>query len=124
MPDVCVDLSLRVWDVVKALKHLRAASVSAVKLSPSGQVEERRAFLALAEGVMGELEAKRAQLGELRAAVSNAEITPNNEDTFAKVAHLDADVERVRQRLWDRVGATGLLAEAVIAEERTRELPR
>ncbi len=122
--DVRVDLSLRVWDVVKALKLLRAASVSAAKPSPSGQVEERRAFLALAEDVMAELEAKRAQLVELRAAVSNAEITPNNEDTFAKVAQLGADVERVRQRLWDRVGATGLLAEAVIAEERTRELPR
>jgi hypothetical protein len=33
-------------------------------------------------------------------------------------------VSTLRQGLWDRVGRIGLLAEAVIAEERTRELPR
>lgn len=119
--DVRVDLSLRVWDVIKALKLLRAASLTA---ATPGQVEERRGFLLLAAQIMSALEGKRAELGELRGAVGNAEITPDNEDTFAKIAALSADVERTRQELWDRVARTGLLQEAVIAEERTRELPR
>lgn len=119
--DVRVDLSLRVWDVIKALKLLRAASITA---AVPAQVEERRGFLSLAEQLMSALEAKRAVLTELRGAIGNAEITPDNEETFAKIAALGAHVEQIRQDLWDRVGRTGLLQEAVIAEERTRELPR
>ena len=117
--DVRVDLSLRVWDVVKALKLLRAASVT--KGLPAA---DRRAFLTLAADVMGELETKKGELGIVRAAVKDAEITPNNEETHATVLALGAKVEAIRQTLWDRVGKTGLLAEAVIVEERTRELPR
>ena len=35
-----------------------------------------------------------------------------------------ASVEKVRHDLWDRVRAANLLTDAVIADERTRELPR
>jgi hypothetical protein len=87
-------------------------------------VEDRRAFLALAEDVMRDLEAKRTELAGLRAAVADAEMTPNNEETHARVLDLTGRVERTRQELWDRVAQTGLLEDAVIADERTRELPR
>jgi hypothetical protein len=119
--DVRVDLSLRVWDVIKALKLLRAASINAGKPQ---QIAERRSFLALAEDFMVDLEAKRTELHVLRAVVTDAEMTPHNEVTHAKVTGLAARVEQTRQALWDRVEGTGLLATAVIAEERTRELPR
>ena len=115
--DVRVDLSLRVWDVVKALKLLRAASITRGK-------GDRRSFLRLADDTMRELEAKRAELASLRAAVTDAEMTADNEDTQERVAALASGVEQLRQGLWDRVGLTGLLEEAVIGEERTRELPR
>jgi hypothetical protein len=118
---VRVDLSLRVWDVIKALKLLRAASINAGKPQ---QIAERRSFLALAEDFMVDLEAKRTELHVLRAVVTDAEMTPHNEVTHAKVTGLAARVEQTRQALWDRVEGTGLLATAVIAEERTRELPR
>ncbi len=117
--DVRVDLSLRVWDVIKALKLLRAASVAAGK-----PAEDRRRFLALADGVMRELEVEKAALATVRAQVADAEITPDNEATHAHVLALGARVEAIRQSLWDRVAATGLLADAVVAEERTRELPK
>ncbi|HSO31980.1 MAG TPA: hypothetical protein VLT33_05675 [Labilithrix sp.] len=119
--DVRVDLSLRVWDVVKALKLLRAASLTAAKPT---QVADRRSFLELAEDVMRDLEGKRAELAILRAVVTDAEMTPNNEDTHARVVDLATRVEHTRHELWDRVGRAGLLEEAVIAAERTRELPR
>jgi hypothetical protein len=119
--DVRVDLSLRVWDVIKALKLLRAASVAQGK--PTAR-EDRRSFLLLAEDIMRDLERLRAELGVLRAAVTDAEMTPNNEETYAKAADLGACVERTRQRLWDGVAQTALLEEAVLAQERTRELPR
>jgi len=119
--DVRVDLSLRVWDVVKALKLLRAASTAANKPT---QVDDRRSFLRFAEDVMRDLEGRRAELTALRLAVTDAEITPDNEDTHAKVVALGARVEQIRHALWDRVAAVGLLAEGVVAEERTRELPR
>lgn len=115
--DVRVELSLRVWDVIKALKLLRAAA------KPT-EVGARRSFLRLAADVMGDLEAHRAELGALRLAVTDAEITPDNEDIHAKVVALRASVEKVRHDLWDRVGAANLLTDAVIADERTRELPR
>ena len=119
--DVRVDLSLRVWDVVKALKLLRAASIEAARPT---QVADRQSFLALAEDVMRDLEGKRAELAILRAVVGDAEITPDNEDTHARVLDLTARVEQTRQGLWDRVQSTGLLGDAIIAAERTRELPR
>jgi len=119
--DVRVDLSLRVWDVIKALKLLRAASIAAARPT---QLEERRSFLQLAEDVMRDLEARRSELTVLRAAVTDAEITPRNEESHAKVADLGVRVEQLRQGLWDRVGKVGLLADAVIAEERARALPR
>ena len=56
--------------------------------------------------------------------MTDAELTPDNEDTYARVVDLAGRVERIRQDLWDRVGRLGLLEEAVIAAERTRELPR
>src|SRR5262249_50191381 len=86
--DVRVDLSLRVWDVIKALKLLRAASVAAKR--PDG---ERRAFLAMAEDQMKVLVADKADLGAVRARVLDAEITPDNEDTHGRVAALSAKVE-------------------------------
>ena len=119
--DVRVDLSLRVWDVVKALKLLRAASIEAAKPT---QIADRLSFLALAEDVMRDLEGKRAELAILRAVVTDAEMTPNNEDTHARVQDLAARVEQTRQALWDRVQSTQLLSDAVVAAERTRELPR
>lgn len=119
--DVRVDLSLRVWDVIKALKLLRAASIKAAKTTQS---EDRRSFLRLAADVMLDLDEKRTELATLRAVVADAEMTPDNEDTYARIVDLAGRVERTRQDLWDRVGATGLLEEAVIAAERTRELPR
>ena len=117
--DVRVDLSLRVWDVVKALKLLRAAS-----LKRGGPEPERASFLALAEDVMRELEGERGELAVLRGAVRDAEMTPPNEDTYARIKELGSRVERTRQTLWSRVLATKLLEDAVIAEERVRELPR
>jgi hypothetical protein len=119
--DVRVDLSLRVWDVIKALKLLRAASLGSGK---PAQSEERRSFLQLAEDVMTDLEAKRTELTALRAVVADAEMTPVNETTHQQVVNLATRVEATRQALWDRVERTSLLGTAVIAEERTRELPR
>jgi hypothetical protein len=119
--DVRVDLSLRVWDVVKALKLLRAASVAAKK--PVADAE-RRGFLVLAEDEMKVLFARKAELALLRARVTDAEITPDNEDTHRAVAALSAKVEAARQSFWDRVEGLHLLEPKVIAEERTRELPR
>jgi hypothetical protein len=117
--DVRVDLSLRVWDVVKALKLLRAASVAAKRPG-----DDRRAFLAMAEREMATLFGLKAELAVLRARVIDAEITPDNEDTHGAIAGLSARVEAARQVFWDRVASVGLLESAVVAEERTRELPR
>lgn len=113
--DVKVDLALRVWDVMKALRLVR---------EPAGSAERRAGFLALADETMAELEACKARLAVIRADVRDAEITPRNEETLGRVGALAGDVDGVRQRLWDRVAASGLLPPAVIAEERGRDLPR
>jgi hypothetical protein len=113
--EVRVAHSLRVWDVVKALKLVRAAT-------PDGGA--RGAFLATAEGFFGRLDALWAALGGLRARVKSAEMVPRNEAVHGEICALAARVEALRGEVWDAAGATGLLAPAVLEQERTRELPR
>jgi hypothetical protein len=91
---------------------------------PAATAEIRRNFLDLAEDIMGKLESLRGLLGAIRERVHDAEITPDNEDTNERITTLAARVERVRQELWDRVAATGVLPAVLLAEERTREVPR
>ena len=67
---------------------------------------------------------RKAELAALRARITDAEITPDNEESHAAIAALSAKVEVARQSFWDRVANLGLLEPAVVAEERTRELPR
>jgi hypothetical protein len=117
--DVRVDLSLRVWDVIKALKLLRAASVAAKR--PDA---ERGSFLSMAEDQMKVLLGRKAELAALRTRVIDAEITPHNEDTHGAIAALSAKVEGARQSFWDRVANLDLLEPRVTSEERSRELPR
>jgi hypothetical protein len=109
--DVRVALALRVWDVVKAMKLLRAKA-------------DRRAVLDQAEIKLRELEALDRRLVELRARVGDAELSSANEETFAALNALAEDVERERAAIWDWAASFGVLEDAVIAEERVRELPR
>ena len=110
-----LDLHLRVWDVIKALKLLR---------KPARSNHERRGFLNLGEQLIAELQGLRKRLQPLRERITDAEITARNEQTFTAIHALGAEIEAVRQRLWDQVAATGLLEPSVVAAERTRELPR
>ena len=120
--DTRVELCLRVWDVIKALKRVRKA----VEGKPEAEAREhRRAFFATAEAHLKQLEACQRELEALRAQVGHAELTPNNESLYRTLTQqVQVGVARVRESLWDAVAATGLVDAALVAEERTRELPR
>jgi hypothetical protein len=116
--DVRVALCLRVWDVVKALKLTRAAAAK----GDAGHVT-RASLLDVGERCFDKLDGLQRSLGELRAAVVDAEIVPRNERTFEAIAELGSRIEAVRGELWDAVVGTKLLAADVVAAERVRELP-
>ncbi len=120
--DTRVELCLRVWDVIKALKRVRKA----VEGRPEGEAREhRRAFFTVAEEHLKQLEGCHRELEALRAQVVHAELTSHNESLYRTLTQeVQVRVARVRQSLWDAVAATGLLDAAVVEEERTRELPR
>jgi hypothetical protein len=109
--DVRVALALRVWDVVKAMKLLRPKA-------------DRRAVLDQAEIKLSELEALDRRLTELRARVGDAELSTANEETFAALQSLAAEVETEREAIWTWAATFGVLSPEVLAEERARELPR
>lgn len=75
-----------------------------------------------AESRIQQLEALNQRLQTLRSEVHDAELSPHNEHTFTALGALGAEVESLRTRIWD--DAAPLLAPDVLAEERTRELPR
>ncbi len=120
--DTRVELCLRVWDITKALKRVRKA----VEGRPEAEAREhRQAFFATAEAHLKQLEACNRELEALRAQVGHAELTSNNEALYRTLTKdVQARVARVRESVWDAVAATGLVDAAVVAEERTRELPR
>ena len=86
--DVRVSLALRVWDVVKATKLLRAKA-------------DRAAVLAQCERRFDALEALAARLRELDAAIFDAELSSANEETAAAIGALSSDVEAARGAIWD-----------------------
>jgi hypothetical protein len=122
LAEVRLDLQLRVWDVTKALRLLRAATLP-LRAPEEGRAQ-RAALLGEVEPLLGELEAVRAGLSALRLRVHDAEATPRNQALFAQAQALSVQVESVRERLWNWAGSTGLVGQAVIDEERVRELPR
>ncbi|MGZ3424961.1 MAG: hypothetical protein ACXVEE_44300, partial [Polyangiales bacterium] len=109
--DVRVAIALRVWDVVKAMKLLRPKT-------------DRRAVLDQAEIRLRELEALDRRLAEIRALVGDAELSTANEETFAALQSLAAEVETERDAIWDWAESFHVLEPQVLAEERVRELPR
>ena len=113
--DVRLELHLRVWDVVKALKLARAATPD---------VSARRDVFAALSPSFGALSSLDQEISRARAAVRHAELTPENEGLLGVAADLRTIVERRRDELWTALERTGLVAADVIAEERARELPR
>jgi hypothetical protein len=84
----------------------------------------RREFLEAAEEFFTELLEMQRRLDALRGSITNAEMSARNETTHRAITSFAAELEVVRERIWDRAAATGLLPESVLAEERRRELPR
>jgi hypothetical protein len=117
-----LDLALRVWDVTKALRILRAATLS--KSAPTVGERDRAQFLEQAEPHLQKLEAVQHQLQLLRDSVQDAELTPRNEATLGKVSALANQIEVVRSEIWNWVDSTKLIAPDKLAAERVRELPR
>jgi hypothetical protein len=122
LADVRLDLQLRVWDVTKALRLLRAATLAGQP--PEQGRAARTALLGGVEPLLGELEQVRGELAVLRLHVHDAEATPRNQALYAQAAALGAQVESVRDRLWGWAAGTGLLSQGTLDEERVRELPR
>jgi hypothetical protein len=120
--DARVAHALRVWDVAKALRLVRAGSLE--RGAPEEQRRVRTAFFSTAEKHLSALDGLLSRLDSIRARVVHAEIVPSNEVIFADVNDVHRDLGLVHDALWDDVAATGLLADAVLAEERARELPR
>ncbi len=113
--DARVGISLRVWDVVKGLRLVRAASESS---------SVRAAMWACATRACDRVEWLSRDWSRVRAEITNAEITPWNERVFGELEALALRVESARHAFWDDVASLGVLDDAVIAAERTRELPR
>ncbi len=123
--DTRVELALRVWDVIKALKLVRQAIGARSDLSESEARRLRAAFLATAEGFLEQLTLYRCELRILRSRVEHAELTARNEAVFAALMRLEREsLPALRSALWDAVADTGLLDARTVAEERVRELPR
>ncbi len=112
--DVRVELALRVWDVMKGLRLTRDAATP----------EQRVGLLAMADDTMRDLDACKGRMLALRGRIHDAELTSRNEDLHDAIGALAATVDGVHQTWWDHIGASGHVTPAVIAEERTRELPR
>lgn len=104
--DVRVSIALRVFDVTKSLRLQRTTCAARA--------------LARAEGYLTTLDALHRRLEALRAELHDAELSPANERRFAALNALAADVEALRQQIWEEAE---LPAEA-LALERRRELPR
>jgi|GEM_PF-1761445 len=117
-----LDLALRVWDVTKALRLLRAATIK--KATPSAGERDRAMFLERAEPHLQKLESIQRELQLLRDSVQDAELTPRNEATLAKVFTLANQIEAVRSEIWNWVESSNLIAPDKLAAERVRELPR
>ena len=131
LAEVRLDLQLRVWDVTKALRLLRAATLpegrtreAGVAMSPEAGRKRRETLLGSVEPFLHELASVQAELRLLRAQVRDAELTPRNQELWTQALALGEQVESLRTRLWDQAEATGLLSKEQLGEERARELPR
>jgi hypothetical protein len=113
--DARVALSLRVWDVVKALRMVRAATRDR---------GARARVWQLAMEHCARLTHLAGELARTRREVGNAEMTPWNERVFAESSALATQLEAARDAWWDAVATLGVLDDAAIAGERVRELPR
>lgn len=119
-----VALGLVVWDVVKALRLLRAAVLASAPDDAPSRRETLAGFLAAAEQELVRLDGLAARLAATRARVRNAELSTANERLFLELTSLAAELTAERAGLWDRVEALGVLDGGVLAAERARELPR
>lgn len=119
--DVRVDLTLRVWDAVKALKLVRKATEG---LATDVGRERRAAFFEATGPVFERLDGLWAELWALRARIKGAELVPRNQSLHEDIEDLAGDVEALRRDLWAMAAGTGLLGADVIASELVRELPR
>ncbi|MCC6647497.1 MAG: hypothetical protein IT374_18235 [Polyangiaceae bacterium] len=115
LAEVRLDLHLRVWDVIKALKLARAATSS---------VAARADVFARLTSRLPALRAIDREIAGARALVRHAELTPENERLLGVAVELGAAVERSRDELWAALAQTGLVGADVLAEERAREVPR
>ncbi|MBS2023097.1 MAG: hypothetical protein JST92_11840 [Deltaproteobacteria bacterium] len=120
--EVKLDVALRVWDVTKALRLLRAATLAGQ--TPEAQRDRRARILQEAEPFLTRLQSVRDALAALRHGVADAELSALSEATYAECKRHHAAVEELRADLWDWVAAQGLLTESTIHDERARELPR
>jgi len=110
--DVRVSIALRVFDVTKSLRLQRNALDAAA----------RRLSLHLAHVHLEALEHASDRLAELRGKLHDAELSTANEERFAALGALAAEVEAIRGHIWH--DAATVLPGDTIAAERTRELPR
>ena len=91
---------------------------------PAGTPAIRTSLLARADDAMRALEACKADLAALRAQIHDAELTSRNEELHDRAGDLAARVQSLRTAWWEGLGGTKLIAEATVAEELARELPR
>lgn len=119
--DVRMAIALRVFDLTKAMRLQRNALV-AQGLPEEERRARLRAVRLAADVRVEQLIALHGRLRAVRDAIHDAELSPRNEELFAQLGALAAEVESVRDGLW--TDAAALLSPEVLAAERTRELPR
>lgn len=123
--DAQLSLRLRVWDIVKSLRLVRAAIGEAPgAVSIEERQAQRRAFLDATQPRVDELDLVHRELVSLRAQISDAELVPRNERIFEAIRGIEQRLEVVRTKVWDGVASTGWIDAETIREERGRELPR
>ena len=111
--------ALLVWDVTKALRLLRTATVSA-----PDRVARRTAFLQETAAFWERLSALALTEQHLREAIRGAELTAANERLWQETGALGGTLAALHEAIWHWAGDQRLLSAEVVAKERARQLPR